>query len=137
MKKPVIDDLYGMEPEAGPLFAELGPFEDSTAERDKYTQLVGEIIWRHKGRGNPITIDELRRKTDLADRSIKGIVESLVMIHNMLVGSSRVSEKWGYFIVMDELDFKAACGAYEKQIETMQKRMSHFRGIASERGILR
>ena len=134
-----VDDLYGEQPAnvAGPLFAEPGPFEESTAERDKYTQLVGEIVWRHKGRASPITIDELRRKTDLSERSIKGIVEALVMRHNILIGSSRIPGKEGYFVVLDAEDFKAACGAYEKQIEAMQKRMLHLRGLACEQGITR
>ena len=98
---------------------------------------MGEIIWRHKGRIEPVSINELRRKTNLDERSIKSLVEDLVMTHNLLIGSSRVSGKRGYFIVLDHEDFKWACGAYEKQIETMQKRMLHLRGLAAAKGILR
>lgn len=135
------DDLYG-EPSGGlGLFAEPGPFDYSTAERDKQTQLVGEIIWRHQGRARPISIGELCAKTGQSDRSIKATVEALVMTHNILIGSCRQTNAggghWGYFVVVDHEDFKAACGAYQKQIDTMQRRMNQLRGLAVARGIVR
>jgi hypothetical protein len=135
------DDLYS-EPSGGiGLFAEPGPFDDSTAERDKETQLIGEIIWRHQGRARPISIGELMVKTGQNDRSIKATVETLIMTHNMLIGSRRQTSAggghWGYFIVLDREDFMAACGAYQKQIDTMTKRMNQLKGLASARGIIK
>jgi hypothetical protein len=134
------DDCYGTTGGGIGLFAEPGPFDDSTAERDKLTQLAGEIIWRHKGRERPISIGVLCAMTGMNDRTVKATVETLVMTHNMLIGSCRQTNSggghWGYFIVIDREDFKAACGAYQKQIDTMTKRMNQLRGLAVARGIV-
>jgi hypothetical protein len=138
-RRGIEDDLYGVShtfDEEG-LFRKPQPFDYSTEKSDEITEVVANLIWKHQGRANAITIAELTRKTGKDARTIKGIVEDLVMTHGVLVGGVRQGtfDGGGYFIVTDLADLGAACGAYEAQIKTMQKRVDKLRDMARERGI--
>lgn len=124
---------------AGPLFGEVGPFEYSTVAPDLIARTVGEIIWRHQGRGSTVTIAELMQRTGArTDREVKKIVEALVMEHGMLIGGCRERDgSGGYFILVDEEDFKLAVGPYQAQIETMSARLERLKRMAIDRGVLR
>jgi hypothetical protein len=74
--------------------------------------LIGAIIWRHEGRGNPVSIVEIlrlvdaQRYTGLNDRKVKEIVRQLRMMHRVPIGSLR-GESHGYFRMVDAEDLEA------------------------------
>jgi hypothetical protein len=106
---------------------------------DRIARLCGEIIWRHKGRADPISVAELMARTGVrTPREMKGIAAALVTEHGVMVGSIRGAKGddfGGYFVVQDAADLEAACGPFEAQIETMQKRVKRLRQLALDRGI--
>lgn len=107
-----------------PLFApeSRGPFGDSDAKPSPEELMVGSLIWKHRGRSNPISIARLRELTGYGERQIKGLVEQLVITHRMRIGGSR-QEPAGYFIVQDAADLAAAVEPYKSQILSMLRRL--------------
>lgn len=134
-------DYEESRPQApGPLFAEPGPWDDATAPEDRIRRLLGEIIWRHKGRKDAISIGALKQRTGMrTDREVKRAVELLVMESGMLIGGWRGSagdQEGGYFVVLDREDLQVAIGAFQAQVATMQKRIRRVESLAKARGIL-
>ena len=129
-----------------------GPFSHSPAlPENPVVRVVAGMIWQHQGRDNPISIDELSQAVGRDDRSIKGIVEDLIMQHGMLIGGRRgvkpavvegaigqapeMGAPAGYYIIRDAEDLKVACGPYEAQAESMMARARRLRSMAAQRGI--
>lgn len=107
-----------------PLFApeDRGPFGDSNTKPSPEELMVAGLIWRRRGRANPISIARLRELTGYSERQIKGIVEQLVITHRMRIGGSR-QDPAGYFIVQDTADLAAAVEPYKSQILSMLRRL--------------
>jgi hypothetical protein len=122
-----------------PLFDEPGPFSFADGTPEPMERMVGELIWRHRGRMHAVTIaDVMRRLGVKSERTVKGYVETLVMKHHMLIGGSRDRDGGGgYYIICDAEDLAAAVGPYQAQIETMQKRVAALESMARSRGISR
>ena len=107
----------------GGLFDRFDAFVDSKIEADPKERLVGGIIFGHRGRQDPVSIDLLCKATGWNAREIKGIVEQLVVTHRMKIGASRNQEAGGYFMVVDAEDAEAAARPYRKQIFAMLRRL--------------
>ena len=110
---------------AGPLFDSTGadgPFAKSLVEPDEVERLVAGIIWPHRGRSNPISIAMLSGATGRGERTIKGIVEQLVVTHRIPIGGRR-AEPVGYFVIVDAEDLAAAVQPYREQIFAMWRRL--------------
>ena len=88
-------------------------------------RVVAEMIWRHQGRRNAISIDMLSRATGKDERAIKGIVEQLVTTHRARIGGYRggSGERVGYAVIVDAEDLAAAVGPYRSQILSMWRRL--------------
>ncbi|MFB3828937.1 MAG: hypothetical protein ACE15B_19380 [Bryobacteraceae bacterium] len=125
-----LDDLYGQRERTieGPLF-DGDPFANSTAQPTTDELLIASLIWKHRGRQNPIAIARLRELTGFTERQIKGIVEQLVVTHKIQIGGRR-QEPVGYFVVEDADDQAVAVEPYEAQIISMLRRL---RVLASPR----
>jgi len=107
----------------GPLFAQpADPFARSRTKPSPDEVLVASLIWRHRGRRNPIRIAKLKELTGFSERQIKGIVEQLVVTHKLRIGGSR-EEPAGYFIIETEEDLRVAAGPYRSQILAMLRRL--------------
>jgi hypothetical protein len=99
-----------------------GPFSRSPFLPTQLEILIGGLIWRHRGRQDPISIAEIQRLTDCSPRTIKGIVEALVVSHRMRIGAAR-GERPGYYIIVDIEDQAAAVKSYRSQIISMLNRL--------------
>jgi hypothetical protein len=99
-----------------------GPFASSKVEPTAMERVVGEMIWRHKGRAHPISREKLSAATGHGEREIKAIVAELVLTHRMKIGASR-AEPVGYFMVVDAEDLEAAIGPFRDQIIAMWRRL--------------
>ncbi len=123
------DDFVGGEPGAGPLFdaqeSLSAAFAASKVSPSGIERVVAEIIWRHQGRGNPISIAALCKAAGQSERSIKGIVEQLVVTHRMRIGGYRGGggDQVGYAVIVDAQDQAAAVGPYLSQIRAMVRRL--------------
>lgn len=119
----MLDDLYGEKTPTieGPLF-EGDPFGDSIAEPSVEELLVARLIWKHRGRGNPVSIARLRENTGYSERHIKGIVEHLVVKYGIRIGARR-EDPVGYFVIEDAEDLAVAVGPYKAQILSMLRRL--------------
>jgi len=121
-------DFVSAEDAMGPLFERAGverdggPFAASKVTPERKERVVAELIWRHQGRGNPVSIAMLTKATGWTDREIKAIVEQLVVTHRMRIGAKR-SEPVGYFVVADAEDLAAAVGPYRDQVFAMWRRL--------------
>lgn len=105
----------------GPLF-EDSPFANSPANPSPDEVLVGSLIWRHRGQSNPISIAKLQEHTGLSERTIKGIVEQLVVTHRIRIGGRR-EDPVGYFVINSASDQEAATKPYRNQILAMWRRL--------------
>jgi hypothetical protein len=99
-----------------------GPFKLSALPPTTLEALIGCLIWKHHGRENPISIAKLRELTGVGERTIKDIVEQLVVSHKVPIGGRR-EEPVGYFIIENAEDQAAAAGPYKSQILAMLRRL--------------
>jgi hypothetical protein len=109
--------LFRMEAKAD------GPFAASKIEPSGIERVIAEIIWTHRGRKNPISIDMLSRSVGRDERTVKGVVEQLVVTHGLKIGGSRAEAGGGYFVVVDAEDLEAAVRPYRSQILAMWRRL--------------
>jgi len=122
-------DDYGARALAeGPLFAaarpeDVGAFAGSKVTPTVLERTVGEVIWQHRGRANAIKIRVLAKMFGRDERTIKGIVEQLVVTHRMRIGGVREGDTAGYFVIEDAADLAAAVGPYRSQIFAMFRRL--------------
>jgi hypothetical protein len=112
---------------AGPLFDEEpradSPFADSKIEPTAIERVVAEIICSHRGRKNPISNRMLCQAAGKSERTIKGIVEQLVVTHRLRIGAARMGEDHGYFVIVDAEDLEVATQPYRNQILSMWRRL--------------
>ncbi len=100
-----------------------GPFSRSTVHPERAEMLVGSVIWRHQGRGNPISIARLIETfPEFTVRKVKETVEQLVVTHRCRIGARR-GDPEGYFWVVDAEDQAAAVKPYRAQIIAMLRRL--------------
>ncbi len=108
----------------GPLFAEPGdgPFARSRIRPEPLEGLIAGVIWRHRGRMNPISIAEIIRTcaTRLDERTVKRVVEQLRLAHRCRIGARR-EEPHGYYRIVDRADLEAAIRPYLHQIRAMAR----------------
>lgn len=127
MRRVSHDDFYA-QPEPvirGPLF-DIGPFDRSPlgAPSTPAEKVVADLIWKHKGRENPISIAKICANSDLSERECKSVVAGLRNDHRMPIGARRGStasqeETAGYFWIVDAEDREVAAAPYRAQILTM------------------
>ena len=118
-----LNDCYGEEPGIGPLFKQIeNPFWQSLFDATTMERQVAEMIWRRKGRANPIPIAELCKATKMDERTIKEIVESLVTYHKVRIGAAR-GKPHGYFRICSIEDQEAAVKPYRSQVRAMLRRL--------------
>jgi hypothetical protein len=125
MKRTTPSGYFGEVTE--PLFDQAGAapslFAASKVAPSAKERMVAEIVWRHQGRANPISINTLCKSTGYSEREIKGIVEQLVVTHRLRIGGKR-GEPVGYFVVVDLEDLEAAVRPYRDQIFAMWRRLA-------------
>lgn len=134
--KRVGDDDFGFVERriSGPLF-EGDPFGESKVKPQPDEVLVASLIWKHRGRGNPVSIARLKDLTGFSERSIKGVVEQLVVCHRMKIGGRR-EEPVGYFVIEDAEDLRVAVGPYRAQILAMWRRLKVLESARELRELL-
>ena len=117
---PLFDAAEGTGQEACPT-----AFGNSKITPTGIERVVAEIIWRHQGRANAISIEMLTKATGKDERAIKGIVEQLVTTHRARIGGYRggTGERVGYAVIVDAEDLAATVGPYRSQILSMWRRL--------------
>lgn len=117
---------------AGPLF-DSNPFDHSPLGEPstEFERIVADLIWRHKGRADPISIAQIRANVNLSERAVKGVVAALRTDHCMPIGALRGAsdtrgsvsihdeQPVGYFWIVDAEDREIATAPYRSQILTM------------------
>ena len=101
------------------------PFAVSAIPASADERAIAELIWPHKGRGNPVALKDLCRLHETGEREIKAIIERLRRDHGLRIGASR---KLGYFVIQDAEDAEVALKPFRRQIFTMLKT---FRRLAT------
>ncbi len=117
------------------MLTEQTPFSRSTARPEPDEVLLASLIWRHRGKDNPISIARLRELTGYTERQIKDLVEQLVVTHGMRIGGRR-GEPGGYFVIETAEDQAAAVRPYKLQILAMWKRLRKLEEPHSLRELL-
>jgi len=100
-------------------------FDRSSVRPDRMEILIAALIWFRRGRENPISIAEIIRISGvegLTERTVKGVVEQLVVTHRCRIGGRR-DEPCGYFWIVDAEDQAVAVSPYKAQILSMLRRL--------------
>lgn len=125
MKRVDAEDFGARVQSPGPLFVEEradGPFAGSKVVPSADERVVAGMIWRHKGRADPILREKIMAATGLPERAVKGIVAELVVTHRLRIAGSR-GDPAGYFMVVDLEDQAVAVGPFREQIFSMWRRL--------------
>lgn len=102
-----------------------GAFDRSTVRADRMEVLIAALIWPRRGRERPISIAEIIQMAGvegLTERTVKGVVEQLVVTHRCRIGARRDAPA-GYFWIADAEDQAAAVNPYKAQILSMLRRL--------------
>ncbi len=94
------------------------PFAGSKVAPTAEERVVAEVIWRHKGRANAISIAMLCKILGKSERTVKGIKQQLIVTHRMRIGARR-EPPFGYFIIADATDLAVTVAAYQGQVIEM------------------
>ena len=132
------DDTHYGEQSLGPLFEQPkpeDPFDRSEFRPTTLEAQIGRLIWQHKGRDHPISIARIGELTKMSDRTIKGVVESLIVLHKMRIGGKRDAPA-GYFVIESIDDQQAAVGPYWAQVRAMLRRLCVLESPAVVRELL-
>jgi hypothetical protein len=111
------------------------PFDRSTIQPSAMEALVAGIVWKHQGRHNAISIEQLTELTKLGARGVKEVVEQLRLAHRCRIGANR-QEPYGYFWIVDAADHAAAVAAYRAQILSMWRTLQVLDDDTSLRELL-
>jgi hypothetical protein len=88
---------------------------------------IYDLIAGHRGYQNPISLDSLRRITNLTERTIKGVVAELIVTHHILIGAGR-GESIGYFMIESDEDRAVASVPLKGQVIQMLRRLRVING---------
>ena len=127
MRRRQDDDTFSVPSVTGPLFARkrepADPFAESPFPPTDLERRVGVLIQaEHRGRDNPVSLDELKGLLGLSEREIKKVIERLRSDHRMRIGARRTPPV-GYFLVVDAADATEALKPYRRQVLTMLRTM--------------
>jgi hypothetical protein len=89
---------------------------------------VYDLIKRHKGHRNPVSINYINNATGISERKIKDAVAELVTSHKILIGALRGAVSYGYFIIESAEDQEVALAPFRAQILSMLRRMRVLQG---------
>ncbi|HWE50496.1 MAG TPA: hypothetical protein VG273_11925 [Bryobacteraceae bacterium] len=89
---------------------------------------VYDLIARHKGHKNPISINHIHRITGISERGIKDAVAELVGSHRVMIGAMRGRDNFGYFLIESAEDQEIALAPYRNQVLAMLRRMRVLQG---------
>jgi hypothetical protein len=95
------------------------PFARSKVTPDPLERVIAAVIWRHRGRANAISAAHLTKITGKDDRTVRAIVEQLVITHRILIGGSSA----GYYIIVDAADLEADVARRKAQIFATWRRL--------------
>lgn len=122
-------DDYSVRESPGPLFEQVerqGPFARSKFQPSPTELAVASLIWRHRGRKNPISIARIIETVGipgLDERAVKQTVADLVVMHRCRIGASRSQDGGGYYWIVDAEDQEAAVRPFLKQMVEMGRRL--------------
>jgi len=112
------DDFYGNTPTVtGPLFDDPPLGITLPDDLRQVYQLIST-----RSAGNPVSIAQIQAQTGHSERTVKGIVEQLVVEYRIKIGARRETPS-GYFMITSAADLAAAVGPYKAQILAMWKRL--------------
>ncbi len=94
-------------------------------------QLVWDQVGCRRGRPHAISIAELRRRTGLDERQVKGAVEGLIVRHDICIASARTAP-CGYFLPATAAELLDACRPLRRQALAMLHREAKLRRLSLE-----
>lgn len=83
---------------------------------DASQRAVLKAIRFHRGSSNPITIRDLREKTDLSERDVKDCIRALRLQFGLSIGASRNGASGGYFLILSDGDMALFKGSALRQV---------------------
>ncbi|MEW6008235.1 MAG: hypothetical protein AB1629_01185 [Candidatus Omnitrophota bacterium] len=89
-------------------------------------QTILHILECHKGKDNPITVQELERMTLASSRKIRKAVANLVIYHEIPIASS-VNYPYGFYLITDKDEALQCLRQYwsrVKEVANRAKRLS-------------
>jgi len=89
-------------------------------------QTLVYILEGHKGKDNPITVQELERMTLASSRKIRRAIANLVIHHNIPIASS-VNYPYGFYLITDNDEALSCLRQYwsrVKEVANRAKRLS-------------
>lgn len=123
MRRAGDSEDFGTPDLAGTLWADAvaeisGPFVRSKVTPTAEERVMAEVIWRHQGRANPISIAVLCKVMGKSERTVKGLKQQLIVTHRMRIGARREPPA-GYFVIVDKEDLALTVSAYQGQVIEM------------------
>lgn len=79
------------------------------------------ILEGHKGKNNPITVQEIERLTCLSSRKIRRIIADLVVSHNVPIASS-VHHPYGFYLITDKDEALQCLRQYWSRVKEVSNR---------------
>lgn len=119
----------------GPRQAAADPFAQSANLPTAQEKVIAGLVWQHQGRENPVSIAKLCEATGYSERTVKGIVEQLIVMHHIRIGGRR-DDKPGYFVVVDRADQQLASLPIRNQIVAMARRLAVIESPEAVRELL-
>lgn len=126
MKGPGDADDFASVPAVqapGPLFARDW-FAGSRQEATPVERVVAGIIMARGGWRRAIAAREVCEAVGVDDRTVRGVVEQLIVAHGLRIGSSVA----GYYAIETAEDLEMAVGRYRSQMVSMSRRLRVLMG---------
>lgn len=76
------------------------------------------------GAKKPIKAKEIQERTGLSIRTIRDIINNLIIFHGVKIGAIRTGKEQGYFIATTKQEIEIAVRPLQAQINNMNKRIT-------------
>lgn len=98
-------------------------------------QKIFNILKDHKGKDNPITVQELERITLASSRRIRRAVANLVVSHGIPIASS-VHYPYGFYLITDKEEALRCLRQYWSRVKEVARRAKSLsRAVEKEFGV--
>jgi hypothetical protein len=84
-------------------------------------EVIFNILEQHRGKNNPITAQELQRKTLASSRRIRKTIANMVVKHRIPIASS-VIYPYGFYLITDQDEARKCLEQYWSRVREVSKR---------------
>ncbi|MDM8281019.1 hypothetical protein QUW35_10145 [Ligilactobacillus agilis] len=79
------------------------------------------------GAKKPIKAKEIQERTGLSIRTIRDIINNLIIFHGVKIGAIRTGKEQGYFIATNRQELELAIRPLQAQINDMNRRIASLK----------